>query len=216
MQYCVSNIDIESNKVQFYFGNKLAPGGYVWVFPKSSNSANIGVGIAADRSGEYSAKDYLDNFIKTNFSAAKVHCQVCGGIPTPNGLDKIFADNLLLVGDAARQLNPITGGGIIQSMIAGKIAGKVAALAVRNGRYDEKFLNLYQKRWDRKLGNTHKLYYKLKKRLFNMGDAKFNQLVENCQNIPENKSSLNVIFFRILRKKPILALKAAKGFVWGK
>jgi flavin-dependent dehydrogenase len=89
-------------------------------------------------------------------------------------------------------------------------------LAVRNGRYDEKFLNLYQKRWDRKLGNTHKLYYKLKKRLFNMSDAKFNQLVENCQNIPENKSSLNVIFFRILRKKPILALKAAKGFVWGK
>ena len=43
MQYCVNNIDIESNKVQFYFGNKLAPGGYVWVFPKSSNSANIGV-----------------------------------------------------------------------------------------------------------------------------------------------------------------------------
>ncbi len=216
MQYTVTNIDIESNKVQFYFGNNLAPGGYAWVFPKSGDSANIGVGIAADKLGNKSAKDYLDKFIKRYFPNAKIHCQICGGIPTANRLERIFADNIMLIGDAARQLNPITGGGIIQGMIAGKIAGEVAALAVKKKKYTADFLEIYQKRWDRKLGNTHKIFYKLKKRLFNMNDARFNRLIEECQNIPENKSGLRIIFLRILRKNPTMALKAAKGFVLGK
>ena len=36
----------------------------------------------------------------------------------------------MLVGDAARQINPLSGGGIISGMIGGSIAGKVAGEAI--------------------------------------------------------------------------------------
>ena len=58
-------------------------------------------------------------------------------------LKEIVKDGLILVGDAARQANPLSGGGIVSGMIAGKIAGQVAAEAVQIGDVTQKFLKKY-------------------------------------------------------------------------
>ena len=56
VQYSVSNVDIEANKMVMYVGNNYAPGGYLWVFPKGDRFANIGIGISGKYSKNKSAK----------------------------------------------------------------------------------------------------------------------------------------------------------------
>ena len=110
VQYTINNIKIEKHIISFFFGSQIAPGGYAWIFPKSDTSANVGVGIAGSFAAQKRAKDYLDQFVREKFPQASISYVVFAGIPITTTLPQIVADNLLLVGDAARQVNPITGG----------------------------------------------------------------------------------------------------------
>ncbi len=56
--------------------------------------------------------------------------------------EKIVFDNILLVGDAAGHAHPITGAGILNAIISGQIAGKIAAEAIL--RKDLQHLNHYE------------------------------------------------------------------------
>jgi digeranylgeranylglycerophospholipid reductase len=60
---------------------------------------------------------------------------VVGGEPASGPIERTVANGLMLVGDAARQVDPLTGGGIANAMDAGSIAGDVAlnrSLAVKD------------------------------------------------------------------------------------
>ena len=72
-QYLVSNIDIIPDYCDFYVGREIAPRGYIWVFPKGENIANVGVGIGGAISGKGGklAIDYLNEFVKRKFPEGK-------------------------------------------------------------------------------------------------------------------------------------------------
>ncbi len=114
-----------------YVGREVAPKGYVWVFPKSEEEANVGVGVRGAP-----AKPYLDRFIERHpemFGKARI--VEVGGAPVPiSGLiPKFHGEDLMLCGDAAGQVIPLTGGGIHSSIMAGKIAGELAGRAAVEG-----------------------------------------------------------------------------------
>ena len=62
-EYLIDGITIDPSCVWLLFGEKYAPGGYAWVFPKSSSSANIGLGISPVRTHRR-AREILDDWIK--------------------------------------------------------------------------------------------------------------------------------------------------------
>ncbi len=216
IQYTLSGIDIEENACEFYFGRDVSPGGYVWVFPKNKNTANVGIGLAGHFSHAKGPKKFLDEFIQKRFPDGQKIYTVCGGVTTADTLSEIVRDNIMLVGDAARQVNPITGGGIVQGMIAGSLAGKVAAEAVQKKRFNGKFLKKYRKEWDKKIGNNQKIMYKIKEKVLEMGDEKFNSLVKICQNIPADKFTVKALFSEAVKDDPKLVLEIAKAFVKSK
>lgn len=148
LQYEMTNIDLENPEMlELYFGEKIAPRGYVWVFPKGKDRANVGVGIGGYI--EKSAKYYLDKFIENhrNFRDGSIIEVNGGAIPVGGFLDKMVTNGLMLIGDAAHQVNPIHGGGIFEAMTAGKIAAEVTKKAIEKNDCSEKVLIEYQKRW---------------------------------------------------------------------
>lgn len=214
VQYTLTNIEIEdTERCEFYFGTKIAPGGYIWIFPKSNNTANVGIGIAGNLAKEKGPKEYLDDFLNEYYPKASINYMVYGGVPTSETLNEIVKDNLMLVGDAARQVNPITGGGIVQGMIAGSIAGKVAAEAFQKKDFSKKFLNKYSKEWNKKLGYKQKTMYRMKDKFMGMDDNRFNNLVEICQKIPKDKFNLRILFQEVIKGDPKMMLEIAKAFV---
>ncbi len=216
VQYTLAGLDVKKNTCEFYFGNEVSPGGYLWIFPKSDSTANVGIGIAGHLSHEKGPKEYLDEFVAKRFPNATITYTMFGGVPTAATLKEIVRDNIMLVGDAARQVNPITGGGIVQGMIAGSIAGKVAAKAVKTGQFDAKFLKKYRKEWNKTLGNTQKVMHTMKEKFLFMTDERFNNLVNFCKKIPADKLTLKALFMEAVKGDPKLVLDVAKSFIVSK
>src|SRR3970282_824833 len=118
-----------------YLGS-CAPGGYAATFWKAPDVANVGIGVNLSRIRERAdAKKYLDAHIARTPGLAKgeVIEEGAGAVSVSMPLERTVADGLVLVGDAARLIDPLTGGGILNACLSGKYAGEVGAEAVRMG-----------------------------------------------------------------------------------
>lgn len=210
-QITVSNISVDPTVLYFYFGSEYAPGGYFWVFPKGKETANIGLGISGLEGKKKSALSFLNDFMKKNYPNAPVLTSIAGGVPCSITLKKISAPGIMLVGDAARQVNPLSGGGIASGMIGGDIAGKIAADAVKMNKLDH--VLSYDKAWHERVGKRHEIYAKIKNGIYNFTDDQFNKLALTLNKIPKNKRTLGRIFMTALRNQPSLLIEVAKVFI---
>lgn len=212
VQMTLANININPEVVQFYFGKNVAPGGYLWVFPKGPKSANVGLGISGDYSGEKKAHVYLKEFVDRQFPGASVLTTVAGGVPTLKTLDPIVKDGLMLVGDAAHQINPLSGGGILYAMMAGKCAGRVAAEAVKVDDVSARRLQEYVKEWMKEGGRNNERAYRIKSVVNLFTDEELNRIGEVLKDVPPEKMTILQIFKTALVKHPKLILDASKIF----
>ena len=46
-QYVMTKVHVDQDAIDSHFGDRIAPGGYAWVFPKGVDSANVGLGVVA-------------------------------------------------------------------------------------------------------------------------------------------------------------------------
>jgi len=212
VQMTLANININPEVVQFYLGKDIAPGGYLWVFPKGPRSANVGLGISGDYSGDKKAIDYLTDFIDKRFPAASVLTMVAGGVPTMKTLDTIVRDGLMLVGDAAHQINPLSGGGILYAMIAGKCAGRVAAEAIKANDVSARRLQEYVKEWMNEGGKNNERAYRIKSVVNHFSDEELNRIGDMLKDVPPEKMTILQIFKTALVKHPKLILDASRIF----
>ena len=210
VQVAASNIPVNQNTLYFYFGKDVAPEGYFWVFPKGNNLANIGLGVSGLIGKKRSAQSYLNDFMEKHYPDAPILTRVAGGIPCTITLEKIVTDGLMLVGDAARQVNPLSGGGIATGMIAGSIAGRVAGEAVKQNNLSH--IYNYEKDWNNRLGKRHKIFDNLKNGIYHFTDDKFNSIARSVAKVPMEKRTLGKVFQIALVNQPSLLLDVAKAF----
>jgi digeranylgeranylglycerophospholipid reductase len=125
----------------------------------------VGLGIQADLSAD-SALNYLTRFIESqpHLAQGSPVTLVLGGVPVGPPLPRLVASGLMLVGDAAHQVDPLTGGGIANAMMAGRLAAEVAAQAIAAGDTSVEALDQYEKRWMAGRGRKMARNYRLKKR----------------------------------------------------
>jgi len=143
-------VNIKKEIMELYFGNRTAPGGYFWAFPKGEERANIGVGIRRREWNAKSAQYYLKKFT-SKLDATEIEFNI-GAVPIGGPVKRAYTDGLMVVGDAAGQVDPLTGGGIHIAAKCAKIAGETALEAIEVGRTDAEFLKRYEKRWYRRVG----------------------------------------------------------------
>ncbi|MBN1540632.1 NAD(P)/FAD-dependent oxidoreductase [candidate division KSB1 bacterium] len=210
-QVTAANLPIDESLISFYFSERWAPGGYLWIFPKGPGIANIGLGVSGDYSRKRTPVELLYDFLQSEFPRATILGTVVGGVPCSKPLKTLVADGVLLAGDAAHQTNPLTGGGIVSSMLGGKLAGETAVLAIRAGDLSRKQLGEYDKRWKTE-ADKQKKFYKIKEFVFNLQDADFDQIAAETLKLPPHKRTLVNIFRRALIKKPAMILDIIKLF----
>lgn len=217
-QYEMAGIDIESPElIHLYFGNKIAPLGYAWIFPKGKNEANVGIGIRG--TDPNTARYYLDRFIKNQEklrNGSIIHINA-GVVPVGGFLNNMVKDNLIAVGDAAHQVDPIHGGGMGIAIEAADLAAEVALEALSKGDYSETFLGRYNKLWYDKRGNSLKKRLKLRRMVENFTDEEFESLAssistDNILMIGENEFAPKAKIILKLITKPSLGKKVLKHF----
>lgn len=214
VQFQMVGVDFESpTMLEFYLSSRIAPGGYAWVFPKGEHMANVGLGVLGSRA-ERRAIDYLRDFVANTPALAKGKVVEinAGGIPVGGPLKQTVKGNVVLVGDAARQVNALTGGGIDSAMRAGQIAGEVVAEAVKEGDISERRLREYERRWREKMGKSHERYLKAKNVLLSLSDRELDQLAETLAKVNFERISLTEMLKVLVRSHPKLLWKL-KGLV---
>jgi digeranylgeranylglycerophospholipid reductase len=212
VQYTLCDIPIDSDTCDFYFSREFAPGGYAWIFPKGEKTANVGVGIAGNFARNHSPQEYFEIFIEKYFPEGSVISKTVGGVPVGKTLKDLVLGGFMVVGDAAHQTNPISGGGINSGLIAGKLAGSIAADAVKKGKYSKKDLLPYARQWDKQIGKSHERFYRLKEALVKFDDKHFNAIAADYLHLdPKNQNLLN-LFKLAFKNNPAFLLDIIKLF----
>jgi digeranylgeranylglycerophospholipid reductase len=212
-QYRLSNIDCDPHYCDFYIGS-VAPGGYIWVFPKGDHLANVGIGVQlALLQGKAETKHRLDRWLATQPGLAKGKPldMVAGAVSSCKPLPKTVAGGLILVGDAARLIDPLTGGGIVNACISGKLAGEVAAAAVNAGDVSADFLQAYERAWRPRMEKKLLRNWLAKEKLTKLDDHMFNEVIATLSEVNLNANTLSLLI-AVGKKHPKLVAEFA-GFL---
>jgi geranylgeranyl reductase family protein len=146
--------DFDSNAVELWFGS-IAPKFFAWVIPENEKYARIGL------ASEKNSRKNFEIFMKRRIG--KIYKPNVFGIIRTGLIKESVAERIMLVGDAACQVKPFSGGGIIYSLITSKICADATIKALENNKFDKTFLRKnYDLVWKEKLEHAIKkgLFYR--------------------------------------------------------
>ncbi|MGI0150634.1 MAG: geranylgeranyl reductase family protein [Thermoplasmata archaeon] len=174
----IPNSPGDPDRVEVYLGTSFAPGLFGWWIPDLQGGARVGLAARADGTSARAYFDRLRALLGRRFGRelpAPV-ALVVSGIPI-GSLPRFSADGVLLVGDAAAQVKPLSGGGIFTGMRAAGIAAEVASAALAAGRVEAATLLQYDREFDSVLGEEFRRAHYLRRIFTRLSDADFERLI---------------------------------------
>ncbi len=173
----------DADEAVLIVGGQVAPTGYGWAFPWGRKRVRMGIGILnADAKADPGA--YLQKFVAEaarfgiNLEGAQPVEYHTGVVPAEGLLENFVTDGMMAVGDAAGQASALLGEGIRWALWAGRMAGTVAAEAVRAGDCSKRFLMKYQNQWRETYGMRLRVAYEINRRIAKYDDAKWDERTE--------------------------------------
>ena len=176
---------------QVFVGENVAPKWFAWTIPIGRCRARIGIGVPFNNNGAGALKPRhyftkLLNEFPQQFKGLQVLSFSGGFIPLYSSI-RTYGDCTLLVGDAACQVKPTSGGGIYASLIAGRLAARTAMDALRQNDTSAKMLANYEKAWKRAFGSEMERGLDIRRVYTSLGDRELRRVI-------------NVLGSRLLRR----------------
>ncbi|NOX36430.1 MAG: geranylgeranyl reductase family protein [Calditrichaeota bacterium] len=143
--------------VHLFYDRKTLPG-YLWIFPVSETRANVGIMMDKSCKQRYgkTIRQIFEEVLQENPRVREVlegarPVDRIRGAPLPLGTlpGRRVADGLILIGDAAAFINPVTGGGIYYAILSAKFAAEFGVRALQKGDTSWKALLPYEEWWRR-------------------------------------------------------------------
>ncbi len=166
----------EQDEVDIFLGRLLAPTFFAWVIPAQEGRARVGIGAPVGTN----TNSLLSDFLKSEGVVREIE-RIHGVIPISLAGETV-ADGMLLVGDAAGQVKPLSGGGLYTGFVCAKIAGQVAAKAALAGRTTRDDLAIYQHRFKRDIGDEILFGKAARSLLLDLSDEAIDAIVKSINH----------------------------------
>ncbi len=138
----------KSDYCKIYLDQKVTPGGYTWIFPKSGAKVNVGLGVCMRGKFPKPRTQFREHIsTRSLFEGSLLLNAGSWYDPTRRPLDNLVGNGVAVLGDAASLVNPIHGGGIGPSMLSGHLAGRAVVNAFENGDFGQKSLWPYNREY---------------------------------------------------------------------
>jgi geranylgeranyl reductase family protein len=189
-----TDVKMEADMVEIFSGSGVAPGFFSWVIPAGDGNARIGLCIRKTNDEIKNAHYYFKNLLKLDgvtrlgIREDKLVQLSSGAIPI--GIPKkAVCDNVMLVGDAAAQAKPTSGGGIYTGLRCALHCGFTAVEALKEGDFSEKSLRRYDRAWRGELGSELKKGWLIHSAYSKLDDGK----LENVYDIINKPGVIRII-----------------------
>lgn len=145
-----------SNQIELHYVSEVKPG-YFWLFPAGNGKANIGIGLSKNdaKKEDRTLRQIMDEIVQSDYfrsrfgNARPLEKPVGWNLPLGRIQRKNHGNGFMLLGDAAGLVDPFTGEGIGNAMVAAKYAMQVASKAKNHKDYSERSFSEYdQLLWD--------------------------------------------------------------------
>ncbi|UCH85149.1 MAG: NAD(P)/FAD-dependent oxidoreductase [Candidatus Latescibacterota bacterium] len=210
LEYLLEGDGFPTDTIEIYVGRSVAPGGYVWVFPKGHRLANVGVGVLPTMAKTDTAKTYLDRFVDKHFPNAKRKALIAGGVSGTKPLKTMVDDGVLLVGEAARHNNPFSGGGIMNALEGAEEAHRVMVEALKENDLSRRSLQRYDKAWHKRNGRLIHKFALLRELFFKLEDDDMNKVISVLGKIAAAQSGKITDYTELFGA----AFKTTPGVLW--
>jgi len=169
----------EQDEVEVFFGREVAPGFFGWLVPTAGGNARVGL------LSRHAPERYLKRLLESLASEGKIMPDEWkpkyGAIPL-RPLPKTYGERILVVGDAAGQVKPTTGGGIYYGMLCADIAATILSRALHHNDLSARSLSRYEREWKHKLGRELMIGYRARKLFERLSDQQIERLFTVIEN----------------------------------
>jgi len=163
------------DEVEVYFGQEIAPGFFAWLVPTSPQRARVGL------LSRHSPRLYLRKLIPSLLAQGKIASAEAelsyGGIPL-KPLARTYSERVVVVGDAAGQVKPTTGGGIYYGLLCAQIAANNLQRALQADDLSLRSLAGYEREWKKKLGRELRISYWARKFYERLSDKQIDRMFD--------------------------------------
>lgn len=173
-----SQTEVETNEpmksIEIYFGNTVAPGSFAWVVPVDSNRVRLG--LSTKRNSTF----HLSNFLSRKELKRKIKNKkpiLRRRIIPIDTIDRTYAERLIVVGDSAGQVKPITGGGIFYGLLCAKGASDTVISAFKKKDFSLRHFKNYELRWKKLIGLELSVGRFVRRFISSLTDENLNTLV---------------------------------------
>ena len=156
--------------------------GFIWIIPLQNMEYRVGL---FSNGSHRQQNTILTDFLNENFEYEIIE-KYKGFIPIFNNKNRLVKNRAILIGDAASQIKPTTGGGLLIAFDSCKMASKHIVDAIKKD--DIKLLKIYQKEFNKRYSKEFNYQFKVQKAFNLLNDADFDYIFEkakqnDCENI---------------------------------
>jgi digeranylgeranylglycerophospholipid reductase len=128
----LDDVSFPSDRVNVFLGCDVAPGFFGWSVPAEEGILRVGLGVLPP----HDPIACLDRLLAEHYPTARIRSRTAGCIPLASTLEPA-APGVLLVGDAAGHVKPLSGGGLYTGGLCAELAGTTAARIANRGAGSE-------------------------------------------------------------------------------
>ena len=181
--------DVQLDAVEVFLGKQYAPSFYAWLMPRLDGTAKVGLATKTGNPKEFLRRLMLKHPVASKqLAKAKITGLAFHPITLGGPISKAYTNGFLAVGDAASQVKPTTGGGVVFGLTCAGIAAEVADEAVRRNDVSANFLQMYQKRCADALGFDFSVMLRIRRFLDSLSDEKVDEVLRFCARIGLEKT----------------------------
>ncbi len=175
------------DEVEVYLGEEIAPGFFAWLVPTSPGKALAGL-LSRRIPGVYLRKFLGRLLSEGKIASAEVELSY-GGIPL-RPLVRTYGERLVVVGSAAGQVKPTTGGGIYYGLLCADIAANHLHRALKSDNLSAKNLSRYQREWWKRLGPELRIGYWARRLYESLSDRQVDKIFDIIKSNGINEALL--------------------------
>jgi len=217
----IADVKTDRDLVEIFVGSEVASKFFLWMIPTGDDSAKVG--LACKGKNRY---EFLQEFVERKFGKHRITAVRAGFVITSGPSTRTYYDGVIIVGDAAGQTKPTTGGGVVTGGTCASLAGRVAAEAALKNDSSADFLEKYEESWRKRLGKDFSTMLLARRILNNLPDETIDEIFKTIiesrmQKIIEEEGDIDfqAEVLRTLARQPSLLkvlLRVAGNVLFGK